>query len=183
MGQLVRRPGPEAAVSGPLPLVTADRARRPVTECELGRSLSALAGAYNAGYALVTCWTLAGSEASVSTRSGSGPGLDRSAPFLIGIPSWLKLVHTEYRRFSLRTLFGADGRCCHCKLPRPIGGRARVLRRLVRAQGRSLPCRLQYRTAQKPGRARSTICGRASGSRRCPGPTSRPSPSRPSGCR
>lgn len=66
---------------------------------------------------------------------------------------------------------------------RAIGGRARVLLRLVRAQGRSLPCRLQYRTAQKPGRARSANCGRASGSRRCPGPTSRSSPSRPSACR
>jgi hypothetical protein len=38
-----------------------------------------------AEYALVTCWTLAGSEASVSTRSGSGPGLDRSARVLIGV--------------------------------------------------------------------------------------------------
>ena len=66
---------------------------------------------------------------------------------------------------------------------RVTGGRARVLLRLVRAQGRSLPCRLQYRTAQKPGRARSANCGRASGSRRCPGPTSRSSPSRPSACR
>lgn len=52
----------------------------------------------------------------------------------------------------------------------------------LRARGRPRPCRSPYRTAPRPGRARSARCRRSSAYRRWPGPTYRSPPPRSSTC-